>query len=121
MSPKLPKSWPEAARRVVLDAARYYYQMMNEPHPVPDVAMDRAIEWANRGLEERDREIREEAGSRWINRWESGKIDDEMRKAIGATYDQLRRAERVIRSRSGVRKKSGRQLDAEIAQALAKE
>ena len=116
----LPKSWPPIARRVLLDAARYYYRQMSEPFPVPDVAMERAIEWANRELDARDREVREEASGRWIDRWESGQLDTEMKRAIEATYDQLRRAERGIRSRTGTRKRSTRQLDAEIAETLAK-
>jgi hypothetical protein len=117
MSAGLPKSWPPIARRILLDAARYYYQQMSEPFPVSDVAMDNAIEWANRELDARDREVREEAGSRWINRWESGQLDAEMKKAITATYGQLRRAERGIRS-GGVKKKSRAQLDADIAESL---
>lgn len=113
----LSKSWPPVARRILLDAARYYYRQMNEPFPVSDVAMDNAIEWANRELDARDREVREEAGDRWIDRWESGQLDAEMKSAIEATYGQLRRAERGIRSRG---KKSTRQLDADIAESLAK-
>jgi len=113
----LPKSWPPIARRVLLDAARYYYRQMSEPFPVPDVAMERAIEWANRELDARDREVREEASDRWIDRWESGQLDAEMKKAIEATYGQLRRAERGIRSHGAPRKK---RLDAEIAEVLAK-
>ncbi len=118
MSAKLPKSWPPTARHIVLDAARFFYREMNEPFPVYDVNMDRAIEYANRELETREREVREEAGARWINRWESGQLDAEMKKAIDATYGQLRHAERGLRSRSGARKKSASQLDAEIAQAI---
>jgi hypothetical protein len=116
---KLPKSWPATAQHVVLDAARYYYQQMNEPFPVPDVAMDNAIEWANRELDTRQREIREEATDRWIDRWESGKFDDDMEKAIEETYGKLRRAERGLRPRAGARKKRSAQLDAEIASALS--
>lgn len=116
----LPKSWPPVARHVVLDAARYYYRQMSEPFPVSDVAMEKAIEWANRELDARDREVREEAGARWIDRWERGQLDIEMKKAIEATYGQLRRAERGIRSRTGTKKKSPRQLDADIAESLAK-
>lgn len=118
-SSKLPKSWPSIARDILLDAARYYYREMNEPWPVPDVLMDQAIEWANKELESRQKEIYEEASSRWINRWEHGKLDDEMKRAIEATYRRLGRAEGSIRSRTGARKKSPRQLDAEIAQAIS--
>jgi hypothetical protein len=64
-------------------------------------------------------EVYEEASSRWINRWESGQFDDDMKKAIEDTYGQLRRVERVLRPRAGAVKKRGSQLDAEIAQALA--
>lgn len=120
MMAALPKSWPPIARRVLLDAARYYYQQMSEPFPVSDVAMEKAIEWANRELDARDREVREEASGRWIDRWESGQLDIEMKKAIEATYGKLRRAERGIRSRAGTKKKSPRQLDADIAESLAK-
>jgi hypothetical protein len=136
MSAKLPKSWPPIARDVLLDAAQFFYREMNAPFPVYDVNMDRAIEYANRELEGRQREIREEASSRWIHRWESGQLDAEMKKAIDATYGRLRRAERGLRSharvsatstrlvrkqlgRVTVRKKSPRQLDAEIAQTLS--
>lgn len=103
MSAKLSKSWPSVARPIVLNAARYYYQQMNEPFPVSDVAMDQAIEWAHRELEVRDREIREEASDRWIDRWESGKLDDEIKRVIEATYSQLRRAERGLRSHARVK------------------
>jgi hypothetical protein len=157
MGTKLPKTWPPIARDVLLDAAQFFYREMNEPFPVYDVNMDRAIEYANRELEGRQREIREEASSRWIHRWESGQLDAEMKKAIDATYGRLRRAERGLRShaqvirksaaevpctrckgvgyiyttrqeacpacdklgRVTVRKKSPRQLDAEIAQMLS--
>jgi hypothetical protein len=118
MSYKLPKSWPTTARRILLDAAQFFYREMNEPWPVFDVNMDRAIEWANSEMERRRTEIYEEASDAWIDRWESGELDAEMKKAIDATYDSLRRAERGIRSRAGARKKSGRQLDVEISQAL---
>lgn len=117
-SGKLPKSWPSTVRHVVLDAARFFYREMNEPFPVYDVNMERAIEYANRELERRHREIREEASSRWIDRWESGQFDADMTKAIEETYGRLRCAERGIRPRAGARKKSRRQLDAEIAHAL---
>ena len=114
---KLPKSWPPIARDILVDAARYYYRQMKEPWPVPDVAMDNAIEWANQELEARQKEIYEDASSRWINRWESGKLDAEMRRAIEETHRRLSRAEGAIRPRA--RKKSPWQLDTEIAQALS--
>jgi hypothetical protein len=79
--------------------------------------MERAIEYANREIETRQHEIYEEASQRWINRWESGALDAEMKKAIDAMYGKLRRAERGIR-RPAV-KKSPRQLDSEIANALS--
>jgi hypothetical protein len=115
----LPKSWPPTARRVLLDAARYYYREMSDPFPVPDVIMERAIDQANREIEARQSEIYEEASDRWINRWESGSLDEEMRRAIDATFQRMRRAERPIRARPSSKKKSSAQLDAEIAQSLA--
>lgn len=115
----LPKSWPPIARDIVLDAARYYYRQMKEPWPVADVAMDSAIEWANQELARREKEIYEEASSRWINRWEKGALDAEMKRAIEETYRRLSGAERAIRPRGGATmKKSPRQLDAEIAEVL---
>jgi hypothetical protein len=113
------KSWPPIARDILVDAARDYYRQMKEPWPVPDVAMDRAIEWASKEITARQREIYADASVRWINRWESGKLDAEMRRTIDETYRRLSRAEGVIRSRAGAGKKSLRQLDAEIAQALS--
>jgi hypothetical protein len=104
MSDKLPKSWPPTARRILLDAARYYYREMNEPFPVPDVIMEQAIEWANKELDDRRREIVEEATSRWVDRWDHGLLDAEMKKVIDATYGRLRRAERGIRSHATVGK-----------------
>lgn len=117
----LPKSWPPVARDILLDAARYYYGEMKAPWPVPDVIMERAIDWANRQLDTRRQEIYEEAPSRWIDRWERGDLDAEMKKAIEETYRRLSRAERAIRSSrsEGARKKPRRQLDAEISQALS--
>lgn len=112
---KLPKSWPPTAREVLLEAARYYYREMKNPWPVPDVIMDRAIVLANRLLEERDREIREEAGPRWIDRWEAGRLDDEMRRAIQETYRRMSRGERAIRPRARAKK-----LEADIAESLAR-
>lgn len=117
----LPKSWPATARDIVLDAARFFYRQMNEPFAVYDVHMDEALEYVNREIDKQRRYIYEEASDRWINRWESGQTDAEVKKAIDATYGKLRRAERGIRPRSvssGARKKSGRQLDVEIAHAL---
>ena len=111
------KSWPPIARDIVLDAARYYYREMKEPWPVPDVIMERAVDWANQELTARQGAIYMDASSRWINRWESGKLDDEMRSAIEETYRRLSRAEGAIRPRAGARK-TGRQLDADIAHAL---
>jgi len=118
-SSKLPKSWPPIARDILVDAARNYYREMKEQWPVPDVSMERAIEWANKEIDTRQREIYEDASSRWINRWESGKLDAEMRRAIEETYRRLSRAEVAIRPRAGARKKSPRQLDTEITQALS--
>jgi hypothetical protein len=118
MVAKLSKSWPAVARAIVLDAARYYYQEMNEPFPVPEVAMERALEWANTQLVDRERELEEEASSRWVDRWAHGLLDAEMKKAIEETYRRLGRAERGLRSHA-VKKKSPAQLDAEIAQALS--
>jgi len=117
-STKLPKSWPPTARHVLLEATQFFYRQMNEPFAVYDVHMDEAIEWVNKELERRQSEIYEEASSRWVDKWESGKLDAEMKKAIAETYGRLRRAERAIRSHSTAKKRS-RQLDAEIAQALA--
>jgi hypothetical protein len=114
----LPKSWPPAARGVLLDAARYYYREMSGPWPVSDVIMDRAIEQANREMASRQDEIYEEASDRWIDRWEGGDLDAEMRRAIQATFQRMRRAERPIRARLSS-KKSRTQLDADIAQSLA--
>ena len=119
MSAKLPKSWPPTARDILLDAARDYYREMKEPWPVPDVIMERVIMEANDKIDARQREIYEGASSQWINRWESGKLDAEMKRAIEETYRRLSRAEGSIRSRAGARKKSPRQLDVEIAQALS--
>ena len=126
-STKLPKSWPPVARDILLDAARYYYRQMKEPWPVSDVAMNNAIEWANNEIATRQGEIYEGASSRWINRWESGKLNAEMRRAIEETYRRLSRAEGAIRPRAGARKtpragarkKTPRQLEAEIHQALS--
>ena len=118
MSATLRRDWPATAKRILLEASQFFYREMNEPFPVFDVNMDRAVEWANSELERRQKEIYEEAGDAWIDRWESGKLDDEMRKAIDATYGKLRRAERGIRGHAAVKTKSARQLDAEIARAL---
>lgn len=110
-------SWPDVARAIVLDAARYYYREMKDPFPVHDVIMERAIEGANKEIASREREIYDGASVRWIHRWESGKLDDEMKRAIEATYHQLSRAEKILRPRRSA-KKSSRQLDVEIAHAL---
>jgi hypothetical protein len=118
-SAKLPKSWPSIARDIVLDAARNYYREMKEPWPVPDVIMERVIGEANEEIVRRQDEIYEDASSGWIDRWEGGKLDVEMKRAIEETYQRLTRAERAIRPRAGARKKSARQLDAEIAQAIS--
>jgi hypothetical protein len=119
VSAKLPKSWPETVQRIVLDAARWYYQQVNEPFAVPDAVMDEAIEYAVREIEANQRYIYEEASTRWINRWESGQFEADMRKAIGEMHGRLRRAERGLRPRAaGATKKRASQLDAEIAQAL---
>jgi hypothetical protein len=119
MSTKLLESWPETARDILLDAARVFYRQMNEPFAVYDVYMDEAIEWANEKMESRQDELYEEASDAWINKWERGKLDPEMKTAIEETYDRLRRAERGLRAHSTAKKRP-RQLDAEIAQALSK-
>ena len=111
------KSWPTIARDIVLDAARYYYREMNDPWPVPDVIMGRAIDGANQEIVARQSEIYVDASSRWINSWERGKLDDQMRRAIEETYRRLSRAEGTLRARGSARK-TKRQLDADIAHAL---
>ena len=118
-STTLLKSWPSIARDILVDAARTYYREMKEPWPVRDVIMERVIEWATKEIEERLREIYEQASARWINRWEGGKLTAEMKRAIEETYRRLSRAEGAIRQRASVMKQSPRKLDAEIAQALA--
>lgn len=119
MSAKLSKSWPPIARDILLDAARFFYREMSEPFPVYDVNMERAIEYANRELARRQREIYDEASSKWINRWESGRLDAEMKRAIDETYGRLRRGERAIRPRRAAAKKKSAQLDRDIAQSIA--
>lgn len=114
----LRKDWPPTARRIVLDAAQLFYRDMNEPFPVFDVNMELALERANSEISRRQAEIYEEAGVPWINRWESGKLDAEMRKAIDSTYGRLRRAERGLRSYATIRKTSA-EMDRDIAEALA--
>jgi len=91
---------------------------MNEPFSVSDVAMDQAIEYAVREIEAQQSYIYEEASDRWIDRWESGQFDADMRKVIDDMHGKLRRAERGLRPRAGARKKPASQLDAEIAQAI---
>jgi hypothetical protein len=115
---KLPKAWPPIARDVLVEAARLYHREMKEPWPVPDVIMERAIDYANRELERRQREIYEEATPRWITRWESGTLDAEMTRAIEEAYGRMSRGERAIRPQRRAKKKSPAQLNAEIAQAL---
>jgi hypothetical protein len=115
---KLPKSWPPGVRDAVLDAARYYYRQMNEPFAVPDVEMDRAVAWASREIDDHRGEIYEDASDRWIHRWESGAFEADIRKTIEQIYGRLRRAERPFRGHATASKKTGRQLDAEIANAL---
>jgi hypothetical protein len=119
VSVKLPKSWPPLARAVLLDAARFFYHEMSEPFPVYDVNMERAIEYVNRELARRQRELYEEASSKWIDRWESGRLDAEMKRAIDETYGRLRRGERAIRPRRAAAKKRSAQLDRDIAQSIA--
>ena len=114
----LPKSWPPTARHIALEAAQFFYRQMNEPFAVYDVHMDEAVDFVNREIAKQQRYIYEEASPRWINRWESGQTDAEIKRAIDATYGRLRLSERDPRTRSGARKRSPRQLDAEIAQAL---
>lgn len=111
------KAWPPIARDIVLDAARYYYREMNDHWPVPDVIMERAIDGANQEFVARQSEIYVDASSCWINRWEHGKLDDLMRRAIEGTYRRLSRAEGALRARGSARK-TKRQLDAAIAHAL---
>jgi hypothetical protein len=117
---KLPKSWPPTARDVLVDVAREYNRQIHEPFAVPDVEMEQAIERANKGLDARQREIYEEASPRWIRRWESGELDAEMERAIRETSRRMSRAARVIRPGHATKKKSPRQLDAEIARALGR-
>jgi hypothetical protein len=115
----LLKSWPPIACDILVDAARYYYSEMKEPWPVPAAIMERSIELANKEIAAKQSEIYEDASSRWINRWESGKLDAEMRRMIEETYRRLSRAEGMIRPRASARKKSPRQLDTEIAATLS--
>lgn len=111
------RSWPPLARHAVLDAARYYYREMLAPWPVPDVIMDGAIEQATRELEAREPELYAEASARWIDRWEKGELEAPMRREIEKIYRRLLRAE-GSKYRSHVTKKTGAQLDREIASAL---
>lgn len=100
------KSWPPIVLDILLDAARYYYREMNEPWPVPEVIMDRAMQWAGRAMELRQDDIYEDAPARWIDRWEAGELDDEMRRAIEDTYRRLTLAESALRpTRAGRRRR----------------
>lgn len=117
-SRKFLTSWPPTARHIVLEASQFFYRQMNEPFAVYDVHMDEAVDFVNREIDKQQQYIYEEAPTRWINRWERGQTDAEIKKAIDATYGKLRRAERGLRSHAVV-KKSKDQLDAEIAEALA--
>jgi hypothetical protein len=116
---KLPKSWPPIARDILVGAARRYNHAINEPWAVPDVELRQVIDEAKEEFGRRQDEIYEEASTRWINRWEHDQLDEEMERAIRETSRRMSRAERVIRPRAGARKKSPRQLDAEIAQAIS--
>lgn len=118
MSVTVRKDWPPTARDVLLEAARFYYNEMTGSFPVGDVAMDRAIEWANAELVAGQQEIEDEASDAWINRWDKGPLDEEMRKAITTTFRKLRSAEGPLRAHAT--KKNARQLDAEISEALGR-
>jgi len=88
--------WPPTARDILVDAARFYHREMTDQWPVPEVAMERAIEYAERELYSHSNILYAEAGSRWINRWESGQLEAEMKRAIGKMYQRMRLAEKVI-------------------------
>jgi hypothetical protein len=93
----LPADWPDVGRRIVLDAARWYYQQVNEPFAVPDVLVDQAVEEVLKDLEREDRAGGErarqinDARSSWVSRYESGELDAEIKDAIQAWSRSVRR------------------------------
>jgi hypothetical protein len=81
----LPADWPDVGRRIVLEATRWYYQEMNKEWPVSDVLQERAVEDVNKDLEREDRAGQlADARASWYARYESGKLDDEIKRAIVA-------------------------------------
>ena len=85
----LPADWPDVGRRIVLDAARWYYQEMNKEWPVSDVLLESAVQDVGNNLEREDRDRAgrlqiEDVRPSWYARYESGKLDDEIKRAIVA-------------------------------------
>jgi hypothetical protein len=85
----LPADWPDVGRRIVLDAARWYYQEMNKEWPVADVLLESAVEDVGKNLEREDRDRAgrlqiEDVRPSWYARYEAGKLDDEIKRAIVA-------------------------------------
>lgn len=96
--PLLPRDWPDFARRVVLDAARWYDKEVHGEWAVPDVLLDEAVTDVGQHLERLERERGldfDDASETWINRYESGKLDDEMKAAISAWSSARDRSARM--------------------------
>jgi hypothetical protein len=86
------RKWPEFARYAIKEAARYYYNAMNEPHAVPEAAIAKALDWADYLIEQgMDRE--DAAAEEWYDQYGHGRFDQEIRNAIVDTYKRLRKAE----------------------------
>lgn len=88
----LPADWPDAGRRVVEKAAREYDRAIDEDWAVPDIEMDAAIKEVYANLERIDNAFDAhyqhtaefDRDGTWYSRYESGRLDSEIRAAIQA-------------------------------------
>jgi hypothetical protein len=83
-TPILAKDWPADARSCVADAARWYSNEIRQPYAVPDVLLGQAVSDALTELERLDRYGELNQTSKWYDRYETGQVDDEIRRAIVA-------------------------------------
>jgi hypothetical protein len=85
--PFLPADWPPEYAQMVKDEGKEFFAAMTRPWAAHDAELDQAVEWVSRQIYEKVRYAEahaewDEFSEAWLERWERGETDAEIRQAI---------------------------------------
>lgn len=77
----LPSDWPSRFASYVKDEAAHYASAQRSDWPDSEALLQRSIDRVVKRIEQ-DTDTIDTAADEWVDRWESGKLDDEIRAAV---------------------------------------